>query len=82
MDEPLSNLDALLRLKTRAELKRIHRELQKTLRFVTHDQEEAMSVGTRIAVLARGALIQFDVPGEIYRRPARASSPSSSAGRP
>jgi ABC-type sugar transport system ATPase subunit len=70
MDEPLSNLDALLRLKTRAELKRIHRELQKTFVFVTHDQEEAMSLGTRIAVLARGRLIQFDAPAEIYHRPA------------
>jgi ABC-type sugar transport system ATPase subunit len=70
MDEPLSNLDALLRLKTRAELKKIHRELQKTFVFVTHDQEEAMSLGTRIAVLARGRLIQFDSPREIYHRPA------------
>jgi sn-glycerol 3-phosphate transport system ATP-binding protein len=70
MDEPLSNLDALLRLKTRAELKRIHRELQKTFVFVTHDQEEAMSLGTRIAVLAEGRLIQVDVPYEIYHRPA------------
>jgi sn-glycerol 3-phosphate transport system ATP-binding protein len=70
MDEPLSNLDALLRLKTRAELKRIHRELQKTFVFVTHDQEEAMSLGTRIAVLARGRLIQFDAPAAIYHRPA------------
>jgi sn-glycerol 3-phosphate transport system ATP-binding protein len=70
MDEPLSNLDALLRLKTRAELKRIHRELQKTFVFVTHDQEEAMSLGTRIAVLAGGRLVQFDAPREIYHRPA------------
>jgi ABC-type sugar transport system ATPase subunit len=70
MDEPLSNLDALLRLKTRAELKRIHRELQKTFVFVTHDQEEAMSLGTRIAVLASGRLIQFDAPRAIYHRPA------------
>jgi ABC-type sugar transport system ATPase subunit len=70
MDEPLSNLDALLRVKTRAELKRIHRELQKTFVFVTHDQEEAMSLGTRIAVLASGRLIQFGVPREIYHRPA------------
>ncbi|MCG8419526.1 MAG: ABC transporter ATP-binding protein [Proteobacteria bacterium] len=70
MDEPLSNLDALLRLQTRAELKRIHRELQKTFVFVTHDQEEAMSLGTRIAVLDRGRLIQFDTPQAIYHRPA------------
>ena len=70
MDEPLSNLDALLRLKTRAELKRIHRELQQTFVFVTHDQEEAMSLGTRIAVLADGRSVQFDTPREIYHRPA------------
>jgi ABC-type sugar transport system ATPase subunit len=70
MDEPLSNLDALLRVKTRGELKRIHRELQKTFVFVTHDQEEAMSLGTRIAVLADGRLIQFGAPREIYHRPA------------
>jgi ABC-type sugar transport system ATPase subunit len=68
MDEPLSNLDALLRLKTRIELKRIHAELQKTFVFVTHDQEEALSLGTRIA-------------RSITSRPP-ASSPSSSASPP
>jgi len=70
MDEPLSNLDALLRLKTRIELKRIHAELQKTFVFVTHDQEEALSLGTRIAVLNRGAIVQFATPHEIYHQPA------------
>jgi ABC-type sugar transport system ATPase subunit len=70
MDEPLSNLDALLRLKTRIELKRIHAELQKTFVFVTHDQEEALSLGTRIAVLHRGSIAQFGAPGEIYHQPA------------
>lgn len=70
MDEPLSNLDALLRLKTRIELKRIHAELQKTFVFVTHDQEEALSLGTRIAVLNRGALVQFGTPHQIYHQPA------------
>jgi sn-glycerol 3-phosphate transport system ATP-binding protein len=70
MDEPLSNLDALLRLKTRIELKRIHAELQKTFVFVTHDQEEALSLGTRIAVLNRGAIVQFATPSEIYHQPA------------
>ena len=69
MDEPLSNLDALLRIHTRAELKRIHRELKTTFLFVTHDQEEAMSLGTSIAVLDRGRLIQFGAPAEIYHRP-------------
>jgi ABC-type sugar transport system ATPase subunit len=70
MDEPLSNLDALLRLQTRTELKRLHFELGKTFLFVTHDQEEAMTLGTRIAVLKDGRLIQFATPGEIYRQPA------------
>ncbi len=70
MDEPLSNLDALLRLHTRGELKRIHQNLQKTFVFVTHDQEEAMSLGTRIAVLDQGRLVQFAPPREIYHRPA------------
>jgi ABC-type sugar transport system ATPase subunit len=70
MDEPLSNLDALLRLHTRTELKRLHGELGKTFVFVTHDQEEAMTLGTRIAVLKDGRLVQFDTPREIYHRPA------------
>jgi len=70
MDEPLSNLDALLRLHMRTELKRLHRELKKTFVFVTHDQEEAMTLATRVAVLREGGLIQFDDPREIYRRPA------------
>ncbi len=70
MDEPLSNLDAILRLQTRTELKLIHRELKRTFVFVTHDQEEAMTLGTRIAVLNRGKLVQFDVPRRIYRAPA------------
>ena len=70
MDEPLSNLDALLRLKTRIELKRLHADLQKTFVFVTHDQEEALSLGTRIAVLNRGAIVQFGTPHEIYHQPA------------
>ncbi len=69
MDEPLSNLDALLRIQTRGELKRIHRELKTTFVFVTHDQEEALSLGTDIAVLERGRLIQFGAPGDIYHRP-------------
>ncbi|HWU90219.1 MAG TPA: ABC transporter ATP-binding protein, partial [Kofleriaceae bacterium] len=69
MDEPLSNLDALLRIQTRGELKRIHRELKTTFVFVTHDQEEAMSLGTSIAVLDRGRLIQFGAPSDIYHRP-------------
>jgi ABC-type sugar transport system ATPase subunit len=70
MDEPLSNLDALLRLHMRTELKRLHRELKKTFIFVTHDQEEAMTLATRVAVLRDGRLVQFDEPSAIYRRPA------------
>lgn len=70
MDEPLSNLDALLRLHMRTELNRLHRSLQKTFVFVTHDQEEAMTLATRIAVLKDGKLVQFDEPRMIYRRPA------------
>ncbi|RWN60577.1 ABC transporter ATP-binding protein [Mesorhizobium sp.] len=70
MDEPLSNLDALLRLHMRTELNRLHRKLDKTFVFVTHDQEEAMTLATRIAVLKEGRLVQFDEPKTIYRRPA------------
>ncbi len=70
MDEPLSNLDALLRLRTRIELKRLHAELGQTFVFVTHDQEEAMSLGTRVAVLQHGKLAQLGTPHEIYHRPA------------
>jgi ABC-type sugar transport system ATPase subunit len=70
MDEPLSNLDALLRLHMRTELNRLHRRLDKTFVFVTHDQEEAMTLATRIAVLRDGKLVQYDEPRVIYRRPA------------
>ncbi|WP_442578895.1 ABC transporter ATP-binding protein [Mesorhizobium sp. ASY16-5R] len=70
MDEPLSNLDALLRLHMRTELKRLHRELRKTFVFVTHDQEEAMTLATRVAVLRDGKLVQFDTPQTVYRKPA------------
>lgn len=70
MDEPLSNLDALLRLQTRTELKRLHGDLGHTFVFVTHDQEEAMTLGTRIAVLNEGRLVQFDIPRRIYHEPA------------
>ncbi len=69
MDEPLSNLDALLRLQTRTELKRLHSDLGHTFLFVTHDQEEAMTLGTKIAVLNEGQLVQFDIPRRIYHEP-------------
>jgi multiple sugar transport system ATP-binding protein len=71
-DEPLSNLDARLRAQTRAELARLHRRLGATMVYVTHDQEEAMTLGDRIAVLDGGRLQQCAPPIEVYRRPANA----------
>src|SRR5438105_2856042 len=68
-DEPLSNLDAQLRVETRAELARLHRRLGATMVYVTHDQVEAMTLGTRVAVLKDGALQQVAPPMELYRRP-------------
>ena len=70
MDEPLSNLDALLRLQARADLKRLHQEVKRTTIYVTHDQVEAMSMGDRIAVMRDGEIIQLGRPMEIYDRPA------------
>jgi ABC-type sugar transport system ATPase subunit len=69
MDEPLSALDALLRLEMRVELKRLQRDLGQTLVYVTHDQIEAMSMSDRIAVLHRGVLQQVDTPANIYNAP-------------
>jgi ABC-type sugar transport system ATPase subunit len=69
MDEPLSNLDAQLRLQTRTELKRLHRELGTTMIYVTHDQGEAMTLGSRVAVMLRGAVVQAGPPLELYRWP-------------
>ena len=70
MDEPLSNLDAQLRLHTRTELKRLHRELGTTTIYVTHDQGEAMTLGTRIAIMKSGAIEQIGSPLDLYQRPA------------
>lgn len=70
MDEPLSNLDALLRLEMRAELKRLLNELQTTVIYVTHDQVEALSLGDRIAVMKSGEFLQVDSPIEVYDHPA------------
>jgi multiple sugar transport system ATP-binding protein len=70
MDEPLSNLDALLRLQMRAELKRLHSEIKATTIYVTHDQIEALSLGDRIAVMQNGRIVQCDVPMNIYDHPA------------
>jgi multiple sugar transport system ATP-binding protein len=68
-DEPLSNLDAQLRVRVRAELKRIHRELGTTSLYVTHDQEEAMTLADRVVVLKDGRVQQEGTPLEIYERP-------------
>ena len=70
LDEPLSNLDARLRLEMRAELKRIHAEFGTTIVFVTHDQWEAMTLATSIAVMNEGTLQQIGRPNDIYERPA------------
>lgn len=70
LDEPLSNLDAALRLEMRAELKRLHREFKTTIVFVTHDQWEAMTLATTIAVMSAGMLQQVGTPNDIYDRPA------------
>ncbi|MBX3569871.1 MAG: ABC transporter ATP-binding protein [Rhizobiaceae bacterium] len=70
MDDPISALDARLREETRVELKRIQRELGKTLIYVTHDQEEAMSVADRMAILEGGRIRQIGTPAEIYDAPA------------
>ena len=70
MDEPLSNLDALLRMEMRAELKRLVKEIEATVIYVTHDQTEALSMGDRVAVMNEGRLVQLDKPIEIYDHPA------------
>ena len=69
-DEPLSSLDAKLRAQMRTELKSLHRTLQTTMLYVTHDQEEAMTMGDRIAVMDRGIMRQCGTPLDIYDRPA------------
>jgi ABC-type sugar transport system ATPase subunit len=68
-DEPLSNLDAQLRVKVRSEIAVLHRKVRSTVVYVTHDQVEAMTLADRIAVLNGGNLEQFDSPSEIYRNP-------------
>ncbi|KAA3605682.1 MAG: sn-glycerol-3-phosphate ABC transporter ATP-binding protein UgpC [Planctomycetota bacterium] len=69
-DEPLSNVDAKLRAEMRAELAKLHRETRATMLYVTHDQVEAMTLGSRIAVLHRGRLQQVGAPTEVYHQPA------------
>src|SRR6516164_9605917 len=70
MDEPLSNLDAKLRLEMRAEMRRIHRELDRTTIYVTHDQDEALSLADRIVVMKDGLVQQVAGPEDVYAQPA------------
>lgn len=69
LDEPLSNLDAKLRLELRDEIKRIHRKFNITMLYVTHDQKEALSLADRLAIMDKGKIIQVGSPVAIYRRP-------------
>lgn len=69
MDEPLSNLDAKLRVQMRSEIKKLHEKLQTTFIYVTHDQTEALTMGDRIVVLDKGVIQQVDSPEEIYNNP-------------
>ncbi len=69
MDEPLSNLDAKLRIETRAEIRRIHRELDRATIYVTHDQDEALSLADRIVVMKDGVVQQIAAPKEVYAQP-------------
>lgn len=69
LDEPLSNLDAKLRVQMRSQLKKLHRELNTTFIYVTHDQVEAMSMGTDIVILNKGEIMQGDNPREVYNNP-------------
>ena len=70
MDEPLSNLDAKLRLEMRSELKRLHLETGSTFVYVTHDQQEAMTLATRVCLINNGVLQQYEPPLDIYKKPA------------
>ena len=79
MDEPLSNLDAQLRVATRAEIAALQRTLGVTTLYVTHDQVEAMTLGHRVAVMKDGVLQQCDTPRTLYEQPVTRSWPGSSA---
>jgi len=68
-DEPLSNLDAKLRVEMRREIKKLHQKLKTTVVYVTHDQTEAMSLGTNIAIMNHGVIQQYDTPENIYNKP-------------
>ena len=81
MDEPLSNLDAKLRVQVRGDLKRLHQRLGITTVYVTHDQVEAMTLGDRVAVLSNGVLQQLGSPQDVYDHPANLVVAGSSAAR-
>ena len=81
MDEPLSNLDAKLRVQMRTEISRIQKRLGTTTVYVTHDQTEAMTLGDRIAVMRAGMIQQVGPPQELYDSPATSSWRGSSARR-
>ena len=70
LDEPLSNLDAKLRIEMRSEIKRLHQELGTTIIYVTHDQTEALTMSTKIAIFFEGVLEQVAPPMELYQNPA------------
>lgn len=69
MDEPLSNLDAKLRVQMRAEIQKLHQRLQTTTIYVTHDQTEAMTMATRLVVMKDGVIQQVGAPKEVYDHP-------------
>jgi iron(III) transport system ATP-binding protein len=69
LDEPLSNLDAKLRIEMRAQIKEIHKKIGRTMIYVTHDQAEALSMADRIAVMRRGRAVQVGTPRQLYTRP-------------
>jgi ABC-type sugar transport system ATPase subunit len=73
LDEPLSNLDAKLRLETRVELRKLQRSLGVTTVYVTHDQEEAMTIADRMAIFDEGRIVQVGTPGDVFARPASAT---------
>ena len=79
LDEPLSALDAKVRVQLREEIRRIQLELGITTLYVTHDQEEALSISDRVAVMCGGRIEQIGTPAEMYGARRRRSSPSSSA---
>jgi ABC-type sugar transport system ATPase subunit len=81
LDEPLSNLDAKLRSRRASSLRKLQRALGVTAVYVTHDQEEAMTIADRIAVFMEGRIVQVGTPREVFARPRPSPSPASSAAR-